>query len=247
MNEQALPLNSEAIPAGPSDPSELEQQLARAEYQYGEARARYFRVRDDGPVFTNPKDTLTQLEFIPSPNAPGGPTMLKDPRDERGWSPFWWADYHPLQIQKASHVTVSTFDLDQALGVYLDVLHGTLLHEGENPFHPSAQRVCVDRRRGGGVGPADWQRSFARRHGAVPPRHLLPHLQGQRPRRRGPAPRAQGGRRPPRGRRHRRDRRRHDARLCDGVHDVDDPQRPAAPTGPPRDGPVPASLFTAPP
>jgi hypothetical protein len=66
-------------------------------------------------VFTNPKDTLTQLEFIPSPTAPGGPVLLRDPRYEPGWSPSWWADYHPLQIQKASHVTVSTFDLDDSV------------------------------------------------------------------------------------------------------------------------------------
>jgi hypothetical protein len=91
----------------------------------------------DGPVFTNPADSLTQLEFIPSPNAPGGPTLLNDPRYAPGWSPSWWADYHPLQIQRASHVTVSTFDLDQALRVYVDVLQGTLLYEADNAMHPS--------------------------------------------------------------------------------------------------------------
>lgn len=86
----------------------------------------------DGPVFTNPRDTLTQLEFIPSPNAPGGPSIMRDPRFEPGWSAFWWADYHPLQLQKLSHVTVSTFDLGKALEVYVDVVGGELLDQGEN-------------------------------------------------------------------------------------------------------------------
>ena len=85
-----------------------------------------------GPVFTHPKDTLTQLEFIPSPIAPGGPSMLGDPRYDDGWSPSWWADTHPLQIQKASHVTVSTFDLAETLKLYVDVLDGKLLHEADN-------------------------------------------------------------------------------------------------------------------
>jgi hypothetical protein len=125
----------------------------------------------DGPVFTNPKDTLTQLEFIPSPNAPGGPTMLKDPRYEPGWSPFWWADYHPLQIQKASHVTVSTFDVDQALGVYLDVLHGALLHEADNPVHRSRSAyvligdVVVELAQPIGTGPL--QEDMARFHHGI--------------------------------------------------------------------------------
>jgi catechol 2,3-dioxygenase-like lactoylglutathione lyase family enzyme len=87
----------------------------------------------DGPVFTHPRDTLTQLEFIPAPNAPGGPAMLRDPRFAPGWSSFWWADYHPLQIQKISHLTVSTSDLAKARDLYLGLLQGTLLHEGDNP------------------------------------------------------------------------------------------------------------------
>lgn len=90
-----------------------------------------------GPVFTHPRDTLTQLEFIPAPNAPGGPAILRDPRYGPDWSAAWWADYHPLQIQKLSHVTLSTFDLEKARDVYLGVLQGKLLHEGVNPVHQS--------------------------------------------------------------------------------------------------------------
>lgn len=86
----------------------------------------------DGPVFTHPRDTLTQLEFIPSPNAPGGPSLLRDPRYQPGWSPSWWADYHPLQILKVSHVTLSTDDLAKAIDLYVGVLGGTLLQETDN-------------------------------------------------------------------------------------------------------------------
>jgi hypothetical protein len=86
-----------------------------------------------GPVFTHPRDTSTQLEFIPAPNTPGGPAMLRDPRYEAGWRPSWWADYHPLQIQKVSHVTVSTFGLAKALDVYVELLDGTLLYETDDP------------------------------------------------------------------------------------------------------------------
>jgi catechol 2,3-dioxygenase-like lactoylglutathione lyase family enzyme len=91
----------------------------------------------DGPVFTHPRDTLTQLEFIPAPNAPGGPALLRDPRFAAGWSQSWWADYHPLQIQKLSHVTLSTYDLAKARDLYVGLLHGKMLHEDVNPVHGS--------------------------------------------------------------------------------------------------------------
>jgi catechol 2,3-dioxygenase-like lactoylglutathione lyase family enzyme len=91
----------------------------------------------EGPVFTHPRDTLTQLEFIPAPNAPGGPSMLPDPRYAPGWSPAWWADYHPLQIQKLSHVTLSTYDLAKSCDLYTGLLGGTLLHEGDSAVHHS--------------------------------------------------------------------------------------------------------------
>jgi len=90
-----------------------------------------------GPVFTHPRSTLTQLEFIPAPNAPGGPALLKDPRYAPGWSASWWADYHPLQIQKVSHVTLSTYDLPKAMDVYVGLLRGTVLYEDLNPVHGS--------------------------------------------------------------------------------------------------------------
>jgi catechol 2,3-dioxygenase-like lactoylglutathione lyase family enzyme len=90
-----------------------------------------------GPVFTHPRSTLTQLEFIPAPNSPGGPSLLKDPRYASGSSAWWWADYHPLQVQKVSHVTISTYDLQKARDVYVGLLHGTVLHEDLNPVNGS--------------------------------------------------------------------------------------------------------------
>ncbi|MGE0878471.1 MAG: hypothetical protein AB7L13_05465 [Acidimicrobiia bacterium] len=87
----------------------------------------------DGPVFTHPKYTITQLEFIPAPDKPGGPSVMADPRYKEGWSPAWWADYHPLQILQHSHTTVTTHDLAKALDMYVRVLRGTLLHESDNP------------------------------------------------------------------------------------------------------------------
>ncbi len=88
----------------------------------------------DGPVFTHPRDTLTQLEFIPAPDTPGGPALLRDPRFAPDWRPSWWADYHPLQIQKVSHLTLSTHDLAKARDLYVGLLHGRLLYEGDNPL-----------------------------------------------------------------------------------------------------------------
>lgn len=58
--------------------------------------------------------------------------MLGDPRYMPGWSASWWADVHPLQIQKVSHITLSTYDLDKAKELYIGVLGGTLLLEREN-------------------------------------------------------------------------------------------------------------------
>lgn len=99
----------------------------------GTAGVKLTDTYEEGPVFTNPRNTFTQLEFIPAPDVPGGPAMLGDLRYEPGWSPSWWADRHPLQILNTSHVTLSTFELEKAQELYVDVLRGTLLHERHNP------------------------------------------------------------------------------------------------------------------
>lgn len=81
----------------------------------------------DGVFFTHPRDTYTQLEFV---GAPIGDHM-RDPRLQPGWSPEWWAERHPLQLQAFSHATVSTRDLGRARDLYLSLLDGRLVYEGE--------------------------------------------------------------------------------------------------------------------
>jgi catechol 2,3-dioxygenase-like lactoylglutathione lyase family enzyme len=83
-----------------------------------------------GAVFTHPRDTYTQLEFVPAPD-PSTPRGRRDPRFKPGWSPEWWAEYHPLRLQRFSHTTIATNDVAKARDLYVDVLKGTLLYEGE--------------------------------------------------------------------------------------------------------------------
>lgn len=86
-----------------------------------------------GALFTHPRDTYTQLEFVTGPR-PGGPELRpsqSDPRMKPGWSPEWWARHHPLHIQNFSHATISVNDLRKASDLYTKVMSGRLLHEGE--------------------------------------------------------------------------------------------------------------------
>lgn len=84
-------------------------------------------------LFTHPRDTCTQLEFVDTKVA----TMLMDPRFRPDWSPAWWADRHPLHLRKFSHATVTTRDVNLALEVYVGVLKGRLIHEGDVESHGS--------------------------------------------------------------------------------------------------------------
>jgi catechol 2,3-dioxygenase-like lactoylglutathione lyase family enzyme len=81
---------------------------------------------EDRPIFTHPNSTLTQLEFmVPTEH-------IADPRLHVSYRPSWWHDTHPLHIRKQSHFTLATRDLDHARKMYVDVIGGTVLHEGEN-------------------------------------------------------------------------------------------------------------------
>jgi catechol 2,3-dioxygenase-like lactoylglutathione lyase family enzyme len=81
---------------------------------------------EDRPIFTHPDSTVTQLEFmVPTP-------MLYDPRLHVSYRPTWWHDTHPLHIRKTSHLTLATRDLERARDLYVDVIGGRLLHEGES-------------------------------------------------------------------------------------------------------------------
>ena len=81
---------------------------------------------EDRPIFTHPNSTLTQLEFmVPTEH-------IADPRLHVSYRPSWWHDTHPLHIRKQSHFTLATRDLDHARTMYVDVIGGKVLHEGEN-------------------------------------------------------------------------------------------------------------------
>ena len=84
-----------------------------------------------GALFTHPRTTITQLEFIgpPSPEFP-----LRDPRFHPDFDPSPWAIDHPLHVLKSSHSTLAVDDLPRAIDVYVKILGGTLLHECEMPL-----------------------------------------------------------------------------------------------------------------
>jgi catechol 2,3-dioxygenase-like lactoylglutathione lyase family enzyme len=81
-----------------------------------------------GPLFTHPRDTYTQLQFMARPPVGTG-VGLTDPRFEDTFDPSWWTREHPLHIRKSSHVTLAVRDVNQAKHLFADVLQGRLLHE----------------------------------------------------------------------------------------------------------------------
>jgi catechol 2,3-dioxygenase-like lactoylglutathione lyase family enzyme len=82
-----------------------------------------------GAMFTHPRDTITQLEFIVAPQQPGGMGGMQDPRFTDSFEPARWTA-HPLGITKSSHVTLTVRDQERGKRIYGDILGGTLLHEG---------------------------------------------------------------------------------------------------------------------
>jgi catechol 2,3-dioxygenase-like lactoylglutathione lyase family enzyme len=81
---------------------------------------------EDRPIFTHPNSTVTQLEFmVPHP-------LIPDVRMHPAFTPAWWHGTHPLHIRKTSHLTLATRDLERARDLYVNVIGGTLLHEGDN-------------------------------------------------------------------------------------------------------------------
>jgi catechol 2,3-dioxygenase-like lactoylglutathione lyase family enzyme len=76
-----------------------------------------------GAIFTHPRDTYTQLEFVTV--AP----QLGDPRFHGSFNPRWWTTDHPLHIMSSSRITLAVQDMAQARDVYVKVLGGTLLCE----------------------------------------------------------------------------------------------------------------------
>ena len=76
-------------------------------------------------IWTHPKETFGQLEF-----AVIGKYSI-DPRLQPAWSAAFWAERHPLGIERASHITVVVRDLPSARRLYCDVLGGKPIHEEE--------------------------------------------------------------------------------------------------------------------
>jgi catechol 2,3-dioxygenase-like lactoylglutathione lyase family enzyme len=78
-----------------------------------------------GPLFTHPRDTYTQLQFM----APAPGRGVEDPRFGDAFDPGWWTREHPLHVRKSSHVTIAVRDVAKAKHLFVDVLAGRFLHE----------------------------------------------------------------------------------------------------------------------
>jgi catechol 2,3-dioxygenase-like lactoylglutathione lyase family enzyme len=86
------------------------------------------------PIFTHPRETVTQLQFMRRRPAVGvedfaARTGDTDPRYLPGWSSDWWGEHHPLGVKRLAYVTIITADPAQARSVYVDVLGGEVLGE----------------------------------------------------------------------------------------------------------------------
>ncbi len=79
-------------------------------------------------IFTHPKDTFGQIEFV------GLDALWKghDPRFSPAWSGAWWRDEHPLGIERVSHFTTIVNDLDRGRELYENVFNGRVLHEEQS-------------------------------------------------------------------------------------------------------------------
>ncbi|HEY2331299.1 MAG TPA: VOC family protein, partial [Acidimicrobiales bacterium] len=98
-----------------------------------------------GAMFTHPRDTITQLEFIVAPQ-PGGMGGMQDPRFTDSFRANRWTE-HPIGITKSSHVTLTVRDQSRGKHLYGDLLGGTLLHEEDRSLtgtHSSFYAVGED-------------------------------------------------------------------------------------------------------
>lgn len=89
---------------------------------------------DPGPtIFTHPKDTFGQLEFVDVTSH----WLERDPRFQPGWSATRWAESHPLGIRRVSHFTTIVRDLDRAQALYEQGLGARLLGRSTNATQES--------------------------------------------------------------------------------------------------------------
>jgi catechol 2,3-dioxygenase-like lactoylglutathione lyase family enzyme len=92
---------------------------------------------ETGPFGASDGDGIEALDATP---------LLYDPRLHESYRATWWHDTHPLHIRKTSHFTLATRELERARDLYVDVIGGTLLHEGENDIlHTRSAYVAVGR------------------------------------------------------------------------------------------------------
>jgi len=94
------------------------------------------RPKDFVPIFTHPKDTMAQLQFMQrrtlrTPDDYHRPGDA-DPRFLPGWSPTWWATNHGLTLERLAYVKIVTSDLERARKIYVDALEGVVVGEGES-------------------------------------------------------------------------------------------------------------------
>jgi hypothetical protein len=75
-------------------------------------------------IFTHPKDTCGQMEFMA--RSPEG--HLGDPLFGGGWSADFWRDEHPLGILRTSHMTNVVRRVDDALPLFTGPLGGIEFH-----------------------------------------------------------------------------------------------------------------------
>lgn len=78
-------------------------------------------------LYTLPEDTGLRYSFSP-------PAFVKasDPRSEPGWVSPSTASTHPLGLTRCSHHTILTNRPERELKLLLDVLGGTVVHNGRN-------------------------------------------------------------------------------------------------------------------
>jgi catechol 2,3-dioxygenase-like lactoylglutathione lyase family enzyme len=88
------------------------------------------------PIYTHPRDTITQLEFARRRPRQGVRDFAApgevDPRYLPGWSSAWWKTNHPLGIERMSYITVVTDDEEKARRIFVDVLGGTPVFEAHS-------------------------------------------------------------------------------------------------------------------
>jgi catechol 2,3-dioxygenase-like lactoylglutathione lyase family enzyme len=89
---------------------------------------------DPGPtIFTHPKDTFGQVEFVDV----SVHWRDTDPRYQPGWSSAWQRDEHPLGIRRVSHLTTIVADLAGATDLYEGAFGAHVLHRSSTPDRES--------------------------------------------------------------------------------------------------------------